>query len=251
MESYPVGVDPNNGIYPLAYAVVESENRQKGVIPAIAETFPSAKHSYRKWEFSGIPCKHAVAAIWNMASNGLETAIPEYYCNPCHWLSTSKEMYKFKINPINGWSQSRGCTSKHTGLVGGGSQDGGVGGLKDGGGGGSQHGVGKSDDAKKMFGKYRRLVLKGHPYTRYFDDNMVATKVFSQKVENERAYMKSCCMGGRRIRISDRLVTDKVLLNAMGGRRIRISDRLVTDKVLLNAMGGRRMHINDRLVTAL
>ncbi|GKC90295.1 mutator type transposase [Tanacetum coccineum] len=78
--SYPgwiltaVGVDPNNGIYPLAYAIVESENkdswkwfldcigddldlfrnliftfisdRQKGVIPAIAETFPSAEHRF-------------------------------------------------------------------------------------------------------------------------------------------------------------------------------------------------------------
>nr|GFB40629.1 hypothetical protein [Tanacetum cinerariifolium] len=76
--SYPgwiltaVGVDPNNGIYPLAYAIVESENkdswkcflecvgddldlfknsnftfisnRQKGIISAIAESFPSAEH---------------------------------------------------------------------------------------------------------------------------------------------------------------------------------------------------------------
>lgn len=51
--------------------------------------------------------------------------------------------------------------------------------------------LGKNDDAEKNFGKYRRLVPKGHPYTRYFDDNMVATKVFAQKVENERAYSKS------------------------------------------------------------
>ncbi|GJV00947.1 mutator type transposase [Tanacetum coccineum] len=69
-----VGVDPNNRIYPLAYAIVESEykdswkwfldglgddlelfrnsnftfisDRQKGVIPAIAETFPSAEHRF-------------------------------------------------------------------------------------------------------------------------------------------------------------------------------------------------------------
>ncbi|GJZ28300.1 mutator type transposase [Tanacetum coccineum] len=68
-----IGVDPNNGIYPLAYAIVESENnswkwfldclgddlelfrnsnitfisdRTKGVIPAIAETFPSAEHRF-------------------------------------------------------------------------------------------------------------------------------------------------------------------------------------------------------------
>ncbi|KAK1411841.1 hypothetical protein QVD17_32634 [Tagetes erecta] len=51
--------------------------------------------------------------------------------------------------------------------------------------------LGKNDDAEKCFEKYRRLVPKGHPYTRYFDDNMVATKVFAQKVERERAYEKS------------------------------------------------------------
>nr|GEZ94396.1 hypothetical protein [Tanacetum cinerariifolium] len=78
--SYPgwiltaVGVDPNNGIYPLAYAIVESEikdswkrflecvrddldlfrnsnftfisDRQKGIIPAIVESFSSAKHRF-------------------------------------------------------------------------------------------------------------------------------------------------------------------------------------------------------------
>nr|GEZ52442.1 FAR1-related sequence 10 [Tanacetum cinerariifolium] len=78
--SYPgrilttVGVDSNNGIYPLAYAIVASKNkdswkwflecvaddldlfrnsnftfisdRQKGIIPAIAESFPSAEHRF-------------------------------------------------------------------------------------------------------------------------------------------------------------------------------------------------------------
>ncbi|GKE28090.1 hypothetical protein Tco_1443474, partial [Tanacetum coccineum] len=38
----------------------------------------------------------------DMASNGTDTGIPESYCYPCHWLSTWKEMYKFKINPVNG-----------------------------------------------------------------------------------------------------------------------------------------------------
>ncbi|GJR56757.1 mutator type transposase [Tanacetum coccineum] len=225
-----VGVDPNNGIYPLAYAVVESESkdswkwfldclgddlelfrnsnftfisdRQKGVIPAIAENFPNAEHRFclkhiydnmklswrgkfykemlwkcatastiqkqlldgrdkpiitcleyireylmkrivnvqkvewngsdlyqvtcpwgdqfvvnlservcscRKWELSGIPCTHAVASIWDQANNGIDTGIPESYCLPVHWLTTWKEMYKFKINPVNGpqgWKKS-------------------------------------------------------------------------------------------------------------------------------------------------
>uniref|UniRef100_A0A5B6YP82 Uncharacterized protein n=1 Tax=Davidia involucrata TaxID=16924 RepID=A0A5B6YP82_DAVIN len=49
----------------------------------------------------------------------------------------------------------------------------------------------KKDEAEKQFQKYRRLVPKGHPYARYFDDNMIATKVFAQKVENERASSRS------------------------------------------------------------
>ncbi|GKC31637.1 mutator type transposase, partial [Tanacetum coccineum] len=65
--------------------------------------------SCRKWELSGIPCTHAVASIWDQANNGIDTGIPESYCLPVHWLTTWKEMYKFKINPVNGpqgWKKS-------------------------------------------------------------------------------------------------------------------------------------------------
>ncbi|KAL3357071.1 hypothetical protein AABB24_017647 [Solanum stoloniferum] len=44
----------------------------------------------------------------------------------------------------------------------------------------------KKDEAEKSFEEYRRLVPQGHPYARYFDDNLIATKLFSQKVESER-----------------------------------------------------------------
>ncbi|KAL3753832.1 hypothetical protein ACJRO7_001124 [Eucalyptus globulus] len=49
----------------------------------------------------------------------------------------------------------------------------------------------KQDEAEKQFKQYRRLVPKNHPYAEYFDDNMFATKFFAQKVERERAGMKS------------------------------------------------------------
>lgn len=49
----------------------------------------------------------------------------------------------------------------------------------------------KNKEAEKCFEKYRRLVPQGHPYARYFDENMIATKVFAQRVENERASSKS------------------------------------------------------------
>ncbi|GJS81959.1 mutator type transposase [Tanacetum coccineum] len=58
--------------------------------------------SYRKWDLTGMPCKHAVRAIWNMAENGLEPCIPESWVHPSYWLATWEEMYRFKINPCNG-----------------------------------------------------------------------------------------------------------------------------------------------------
>ncbi|GJR12655.1 hypothetical protein Tco_0795307 [Tanacetum coccineum] len=87
-------------------------------------------------ELSGIPCIHAVAAIWDMASNGTDTGIPESNCNLCHWLATLKEMYMFKINPVV--YNQRGCKSKKSGLAGGGSQGGGDAGSHHVGVGGSQ-----------------------------------------------------------------------------------------------------------------
>ncbi|CAM8970791.1 unnamed protein product [Rhodiola kirilowii] len=49
----------------------------------------------------------------------------------------------------------------------------------------------KNDEAEKQFQKYKRLVPKGHPYAQYFDDNMIATKVFSQKVARETTSSRS------------------------------------------------------------
>ncbi|GKA27984.1 mutator type transposase [Tanacetum coccineum] len=63
----------------------------------------------KKWEITGMPCKHEVAAIWNMASNGLEPGIPESWVHETYWLKTWEEMYSYKINPCNGpdmWLES-------------------------------------------------------------------------------------------------------------------------------------------------
>lgn len=45
----------------------------------------------------------------------------------------------------------------------------------------------KKDEAAKKFEKYRRLVPKGHPYAGFFDEGMIATKVFGQMEENRRS----------------------------------------------------------------
>ncbi|GJU71325.1 putative lipoxygenase 6, partial [Tanacetum coccineum] len=58
--------------------------------------------SCRKWEVSGLPCKHAVAAIHNMAENGMNVGLPEVWVHPSYRLDTWKQQYSFKVNPLSG-----------------------------------------------------------------------------------------------------------------------------------------------------
>ncbi|RWR95492.1 protein SLOW GREEN 1, chloroplastic [Cinnamomum micranthum f. kanehirae] len=50
--------------------------------------------------------------------------------------------------------------------------------------------IGKKDKAEKQFEKYQSLVPKGHPYAQYFNDNVLATKIFSQMAEEEKVGSK-------------------------------------------------------------
>ncbi|XP_022032436.1 uncharacterized protein LOC110933527 [Helianthus annuus] len=64
----------------------------------------------RAWEITGMPCRHAVAAIWNMATNGRRVGSLESWCNPIYTMGRWKQVYAFKVNPINGrslWVQSQ------------------------------------------------------------------------------------------------------------------------------------------------
>jgi hypothetical protein len=54
----------------------------------------------RKWELTGLPCKHAVASIWNMAANRVDVGLPESWVHPCYLLDTWRQVYSHHINPI-------------------------------------------------------------------------------------------------------------------------------------------------------
>ncbi|KAI3702619.1 hypothetical protein L6452_28367 [Arctium lappa] len=58
--------------------------------------------SCRRWELTGIPCKHVVATNWNMALNGANVDLPEKWVDRAYWIETWKTMYMFKVEPING-----------------------------------------------------------------------------------------------------------------------------------------------------
>ncbi|CAI9288715.1 unnamed protein product [Lactuca saligna] len=63
--------------------------------------------SCMNWEITGIPCSHLVSAIWDKVEHGEKNVPPlEEWVHPCYRLSTWNEMYKYKVQPINGRSVS-------------------------------------------------------------------------------------------------------------------------------------------------
>ncbi|KAK1431716.1 hypothetical protein QVD17_08284 [Tagetes erecta] len=58
--------------------------------------------SCRKWDLTGMPCKHDVAMIWNMSKNDMRVGIPEKWVDEVYWLETCKKAYMCTLDPING-----------------------------------------------------------------------------------------------------------------------------------------------------
>ncbi|KAL4560423.1 hypothetical protein LXL04_032574 [Taraxacum kok-saghyz] len=72
----------------------------------------------RNWEITGMPCKHAVAAIWERIANSEDSSPVEEYVHPCYRTTTWRAMYFNKIDPINGRSLWPKSESPYTGGVG-------------------------------------------------------------------------------------------------------------------------------------
>ncbi|KAL4576266.1 hypothetical protein LXL04_012358 [Taraxacum kok-saghyz] len=63
----------------------------------------------QKWELTGIPCKHAIATLYEMAKYREHVGELYTYVHKVYWLDTWKEMYSFKVEPIKGramWPKS-------------------------------------------------------------------------------------------------------------------------------------------------
>lgn len=61
-----------------------------------------------------MPCKHAVAAIFDMARNDVRIGVPEDWVDEVYWLSTWKKVYDNVITPIPGpenWMPSKCATT--------------------------------------------------------------------------------------------------------------------------------------------
>ncbi|GJR55052.1 hypothetical protein Tco_1405573 [Tanacetum coccineum] len=73
---------------------------QKVIAKTIRPLTPSV--TKMKWELTRIPCKHVVAAIYNMSENLVGVGIPEEWVHAAYRLETWVHAYSFKVNPCNG-----------------------------------------------------------------------------------------------------------------------------------------------------
>ncbi|GJY04310.1 hypothetical protein Tco_0370250 [Tanacetum coccineum] len=55
----------------------------------------------RRWDLTGIPCVHVVAAMYDMSNNGREIGIPQSRVDEAYWLSTWREMYRYMVESIS------------------------------------------------------------------------------------------------------------------------------------------------------
>ncbi|XP_076947503.1 uncharacterized protein LOC143619458 [Bidens hawaiensis] len=64
----------------------------------------------RRWDLTGMPCKHAVAALYNMIENNKHVGPLEKWVDKAYWLDTWKKVYNHQIRPIPGsdmWAPSK------------------------------------------------------------------------------------------------------------------------------------------------
>nr|XP_043611493.1 uncharacterized protein LOC122583125 [Erigeron canadensis] len=73
--------------------------------------------SCRKWEITGMPCKHVVAVNYDMVNNGRQVEVVEAWVDPIYRLDTWKMMYQFTINPITGMSMWAKCPEEWTIII--------------------------------------------------------------------------------------------------------------------------------------
>lgn len=55
----------------------------------------------RRWEVTGIPCRHVVASIWVKAAHDPSVGRPETFVNEVYTMERWRGVYNYKIYPIN------------------------------------------------------------------------------------------------------------------------------------------------------
>ncbi|KAK5772415.1 hypothetical protein PVK06_048703 [Gossypium arboreum] len=88
-------VSQSNNIWPV-YARNEKYEVDCGLGNKHVVDLLNSSCSCRKWDLSGIPCKHAVSCMQLLAVS------PETYVNTCYTVTTQLNIYSHLINPVKG-----------------------------------------------------------------------------------------------------------------------------------------------------
>ena len=58
--------------------------------------------SCKKWELTGLPCKHVIAVLNDKADNGEEVGELHTYAHRVHWLETWRAAFVYKVEAMKG-----------------------------------------------------------------------------------------------------------------------------------------------------
>lgn len=75
----------------FSYGVREGATQTRYVVSLLNRTC-----SCNAWQLSGVPCNHAIAAIWKAVEH------PEHYVANCYIKETYLKAYQFPLEPLNG-----------------------------------------------------------------------------------------------------------------------------------------------------
>ncbi|GJT87546.1 hypothetical protein Tco_1069263 [Tanacetum coccineum] len=78
--------------------VLEGDNIDV-INPDCIDSGTSNDNEIRNGKLTRIPCKHVVAAFWNMALNDQGEPPLEAWANPCYWLAVWRETYSHNVTP--------------------------------------------------------------------------------------------------------------------------------------------------------
>ncbi|XP_039119617.1 uncharacterized protein LOC120255910 [Dioscorea cayenensis subsp. rotundata] len=105
-----IGIDANDGIYPVAWAMVSKENHENWMwflelLTGDLQITDSYKWAFmsdrqkersctcRRWQLTGLPCAHAISSIFYNKEK------PEDYVDDCYKVTTFLQTYNHLLNP--------------------------------------------------------------------------------------------------------------------------------------------------------
>ncbi|XP_076942228.1 uncharacterized protein LOC143612040, partial [Bidens hawaiensis] len=83
-----------------AWDEIQTEASKLTVMMVDEVTYQDSNCTCRIWDLTSMPCKHAVAALYDMIENNMHVGPLEKWVDEAYWLDTWKKGYNHQIRPI-------------------------------------------------------------------------------------------------------------------------------------------------------